>query len=73
MRRVIINCLTGSNRRFKRFESISISIIKRATNLQWLKIEFVDFQAEVADGNDNGDLELDFYEDDADKYFLDDR
>lgn len=36
-------------------------------------MEFLNFQAEVADGNDNGDLELDFYEDDADKYFLDDR
>ena len=29
-------------------------------------MEFLNFQAEVADGNDKGDLELDFYEGGAD-------
>lgn len=32
-------------------------------------MEFLNFQAEVADGNDKGDLELDFYEGGADKKF----
>ena len=71
MRRAIVNCLTGRSWRFKSFDSLTVSTIKRPKKICKDKMEFIDFQAEV-DDSDNGNLEHDFVENDGSKNFVND-
>ena len=71
MRRAIVNCLTGRSWRFKRFNSLTVSTIKRPKKNFKDKMEFIDFQAEV-DDSDNDNLEHHFVENDGSKNFVND-
>ena len=71
MRRAIVNCLTGRSWRFKRFNSLTVSTIKRPKKNFKDKMEFIDFQVEV-DDSDNDNLEHGFVENDGSKNFVND-
>ena len=71
MRKAIVNCLTGRSWRFKSFDSLTVSTIKRPKKTCKDKMEFIDFQAEV-DDSDNDNLEHDFVENNGSKNFVND-
>lgn len=72
MKRVIINGMTGSSWRFKRFGCLSIILTSVNTNLILffcLKIEYISFEAEDESAGDNEELA---FSDNEGEHFIDD-
>ena len=68
MKRVIINGMSGSSWRFKRFEHITMIVTKTKKNLLFLKIAYLNFEAEAF--NEEEELNFSDNENDDDRSFI---